>query len=128
MRSVNIAELKNRLSACLLRVRAGEELLIRDRKTPIAKIVPLGEHDLEEDELSLVASGQMTLPEKQLDSERFWAIGARAARSLDLRPAIRKAINAEREESDVSLLGHKRNRSRLRTRSGKQGGKRSLRS
>jgi hypothetical protein len=31
MQTVNIAELKNQLSACLHRVRAGEELLIRDR-------------------------------------------------------------------------------------------------
>jgi len=121
MRSVNIAELKNQLSACLHRVRAGEELLIRDRNIPIAKIIPLEEKDLEADELSLVASGQMTLPKKPFHDDRFWAIGARTKHS-DLRAAIRKAIDAEREEPNAGILGHKRHRSHLRTRPGKQRG------
>jgi prevent-host-death family protein len=122
MRSVNIAELKNQLSACLYRVRSGEELLVRDRNTPIAKIIPLAEDDLEADELSLVASGQMTLPRKPFDGHRFWAIGARSASRLNLRRAIRKAVNAEREEGNASVLGHKRHRSHLRARPSKQRG------
>src|SRR5713226_548455 len=75
MRAVQVAELKNQLSSFLHRVRAGEELLIRDRNLPIAKIVPLREEEMELDEVSLVASGQMTLPRKKFDAERFWAIG-----------------------------------------------------
>ena len=41
--TVNIAELKDQLSSFLQRVRAGEEIIIRDRNLPIAKIVPLHE-------------------------------------------------------------------------------------
>src|SRR5437764_983725 len=41
MRTVNIADLKNNLSAYLERVRAGEELLVKDRNRPVAKLVPL---------------------------------------------------------------------------------------
>ncbi len=122
MRSVNIAELKNQLSACLYRVRSGEELLIRDRNTPIAKIIPLQEDDLEADELSLVASGQMTLPRKPFHEGRFWALGSRTASHSNLRPAIQKAVNAEREERNARILGHKRHRSHLRARPSKQRG------
>ncbi len=121
MRSVNIAELKNKLSACLQYVRSGEELLVRDRNTPIAKIIPLEEEDLAADELSLVASGQMTLPKKPFDDARFWAIGART-RYSNLKTAIQKAIDAEREETNAGILGHKRHRSHLRARPGKQRG------
>ena len=121
MRSVNIAELKNRLSACLQRVRSGEELLIRDRNTPIAKIIPLDEGELEADEMSLVASGQMTLPKKPLDEDRFWTIGART-KVPNLKAAIQKAIDAEREENYAGILGHKRHRSHLRRRPDRQKG------
>jgi prevent-host-death family protein len=120
MRSVNIADLKNQLSAYLHRVRAGEELLIRDRNIPIAKISPLQEDDAEGDELSLVASGQMTLPKKSFREDRFWAIGSRKAKTPDLRAAIRRAISAEREERNAGLLGHKRHRAHLRSRTSKR--------
>jgi prevent-host-death family protein len=119
---VNIAALKNQLSVYLHRVRSGEELLIRDRNTPIAKIIPLQDDDLEADELSLVASGQMTLPKKPFQDDRFWAIGARTARHTNLGAAIQKAIGAEREERDAGILGYKRHRSHLRARPGKQRG------
>src|SRR5208282_2235909 len=53
MQSVNIAELKNRLSAYLQQVRAGEEIVIRDRNLPIAKLTPLSSADATEQELAL---------------------------------------------------------------------------
>ena len=37
----NIAEIKNRLSYYLERVKRGETVLVMDRKTPVARIVPL---------------------------------------------------------------------------------------
>ena len=37
-----ISELKNGLSAYLRRVRAGESVLVLDRKTPVARLVPAG--------------------------------------------------------------------------------------
>jgi antitoxin (DNA-binding transcriptional repressor) of toxin-antitoxin stability system len=120
MRTVNIAELKDQLSACLHRVRAGEELLIRDRKLPIAKIVPLNQDEIESEELSLVASGQMTLPKKRFRENQFWAIGSGLRFSPKLSKAIDTAIETEREERDARLLGHKRNHSHLRARLRKQ--------
>ncbi len=74
MRSVNIARLKNHLSRYLTEVRRGEEIVIRDRKLPIAKIVPLTETgDLGTEELALVASGQMRGPKRPLP-RGFWSM------------------------------------------------------
>jgi antitoxin (DNA-binding transcriptional repressor) of toxin-antitoxin stability system len=42
MKSVNVAELKNRLSHYLRRVRRGETILVRDRDRVIARIDPAG--------------------------------------------------------------------------------------
>jgi prevent-host-death family protein len=117
MRTVNVAELKNQLSAFLHRVRAGEELLVRDRNLPIAKIVPLRMEEMDVDELSLVASGQMTLPKKRLDEGCFWAIGTPVRKNRKLKRAIERAIDAERDDGNAGLLGHKRDRSHLRSRS-----------
>lgn len=41
MKSVKIAELKDRLSEHLRAVEAGEELIVTDRNRPIARIVPM---------------------------------------------------------------------------------------
>lgn len=41
MQTVNIAELKNNLSAYLEQVRNGEELIVKDRNRPVARPVPL---------------------------------------------------------------------------------------
>ncbi len=43
MRSVNIAELKAKLSEYLRHVRSGHELTVLDRSTPVARLVPLDE-------------------------------------------------------------------------------------
>ena len=43
MKSVNVAELKNRLSHYLRTVRRGESLLVRDRDRVIARIEPAGD-------------------------------------------------------------------------------------
>jgi prevent-host-death family protein len=120
VRTVNIAELKNQLSSFLYRVREGEELIVRDRNLPIAKIIPLGSDDMDPEELSLVASGQMTLPKQELDQERFWAIGGGIKRSAGLAGAIEQAIAADREE-DAGFLGHKRDHSHLRPRAKNRG-------
>lgn len=41
MKSVKIAELKDHLSAHLRSVEAGEEIVVTDRRRPIARIVPI---------------------------------------------------------------------------------------
>src|SRR2546422_842508 len=77
MRSVNIAQLKNQLSQYLQHVRAGEEVLIRDRNLPIAKLVPLSSTETSAEELALAAAGRLLLPVQDLDEKAFWAIGSK---------------------------------------------------
>jgi len=45
MKRAQIAELKTHLSKYLAQVRAGETVVVCDRKTPIARLVPYGEAD-----------------------------------------------------------------------------------
>ena len=117
MASVQIADLKNNLSAYLRKVRTGEEVIICDRKSPIAKIEPLstGNFDLEEQEL--IAKGLMLPPQKPFDADAFFAIGRGLRMPRVSRAAIRRAMDFTREEVDVSFLGRKRPRKTVRARS-----------
>jgi antitoxin (DNA-binding transcriptional repressor) of toxin-antitoxin stability system len=74
MRSVNIAELKDRLSAYLVFARNGEEIVIRDRNLPVAMLVPFSVGDASEDELMLVAAGKMRLPKAPLNAKALWKV------------------------------------------------------
>ncbi len=93
MRSVNIAELKNRLSAYLNEVREGREILVRDRNRPIAKIVPLSAADLDEELGALVAAGLLRPPEGRLPKS-FWSMPAPRVSTK----RIVAAVMADREE------------------------------
>jgi prevent-host-death family protein len=94
MRTVNIADLKNNLSAHLERVRAGEELLVKDRNRPIARLVPLtsGE-DLDAEELELAATGIVRLPSGSLP-DSFWKM---PAPRVSFEDAV-SAVTSERDE------------------------------
>lgn len=94
MQAVNIAELKNNLSAYLEQVKNGEELIVKDRNRPVARLVPLtsGE-DLEAEEEALVAAGLMRLPAEPMTDE-FLKLPAPQV-SLE---TIRATIRAERDE------------------------------
>ena len=105
MKTVNVAVLKNRLSAYLQEVRAGEEIVIRDRNLPIAKLVPLSPLDASTEELTLVASGELQLPSEKLNERAFWSIGADNPVNVDALAASRRAISEDREERDAGLLG-----------------------
>jgi prevent-host-death family protein len=70
MRSVNVAELKNQLSKYLTFAKSGEEIIIRDRNLPVAKLVPFSAEVVAEEELLLVAAGKMRLPENPIDLEK----------------------------------------------------------
>ena len=74
MRSVNVAELKNRLSKYLRFAKSGEEVVIRDRNLPVAKLVPFSARDADDEELRLVAAGKLQLPDKELDIEELFKI------------------------------------------------------
>jgi len=93
VRTVSIADLKDHLSSYLNEVRSGREVLIRDRKTPIARIVPLPPLDeLEPELLRLAAAGQVRLPSRPLPQD-FWSTAAPHV----ARKRIARALEAERE-------------------------------
>ena len=94
MQTVNIADLKNNLSAWLEQVKNGEELIVKDRNTLIARVMPLAAgEDLDAEEEALVAAGLMRLPSDEKNDD-FLDLPAPEV-SLD---AIRAAIRAERDE------------------------------
>ena len=110
MRSASIADLKNNLSRYLRHVRRGEEILIRDRKVPIAKIVPLdGVEEIDAETRELVAAGMMRLEEQKPDWDAFWKLPAPRVRGDLVR-----AISEDREERDASVLGRQRRSSTVR--------------
>ena len=95
MKSVNIADLKNNLSLYLKEVRAGGEILVRDRNNPIARIVPLSKASAEDEELAqLAAKGKLRLGEGRID-DTFWDLPAPR-----ISPgALRRAVDQERDET-----------------------------
>ena len=102
MRSVDIADLKNHLSSYLNQVRRGDEILIRDRNVPVAKIVPLHlANEFGEELLALAAAGVVRLPEETLDLDAFWAL---PRPRISAKRAV-KALIDDREERDAALLG-----------------------
>lgn len=79
MRTVNIGTLKNKLSAYLQYVRNGEEIIVKDRDKPVARILPFtlplpAEGDREAEKAYLIATRQMSEPKEKMDWEAFWAL------------------------------------------------------
>ena len=94
MKSVNIAELKNRLSVYLNEVKAGEEILVRDRNQPVARIIPLARsRDEDEELLTLASERKLRLGEGHLE-ESFWKMSAPRVPAA----ALRRAVEQERDE------------------------------
>jgi len=94
MRSVNIAKLKDQLSKYLTFAKGGEEVVIRDRNLPVAKLVPFSAEGAEEQELKLVAMGRLRLPKVRLDVKRLSKIPTGRVKG---NKAI-QAVAANREE------------------------------
>lgn len=94
MKSVNVAELKNRLSAYLSFARNGGEIVIRDRNLPIAKLIPFSAGDASENEIMLVAAGKMRLPKSPLDTGALWKLSTGSVPSSRAVDALLK----DREE------------------------------
>ena len=95
MRSVNVAKLKDRLSEYLGFAKNGEEIIIRDRNLPVAKLVPFKAENASEEELLLVAAGKMRLPKGKFDAKKFDRMPAGRVKG---NKAI-EALLADREES-----------------------------
>src|SRR5712692_5118322 len=94
MRSVNVAELKNQLSKYLTFARGGEEVVIRDRNLPVAKLIPFSAEGADDQELVLVAAGKLRLPKVRLDVKALLKI---PTGSVEGNKAI-QAVLADREE------------------------------
>jgi prevent-host-death family protein len=99
MKTVQIGDLKNHLSAHLRDVRNGEEILVRDRNEPVARIVPYVPESIEEQEKLLIARGILRPPKNPpKDREKFWAeFRAMPRPKVSGRSAI-QAVLDEREE------------------------------
>jgi antitoxin (DNA-binding transcriptional repressor) of toxin-antitoxin stability system len=94
MRSVNVAELKNQLSKSLTFAKGGEEVVIRDRNLPVAKLVPFSGEGADDQELILVAAGKLRLPKARLSVKKLLKM---PTGSVAGNKAIH-AILADREE------------------------------
>jgi prevent-host-death family protein len=95
MRTVNIAELKNRLSTYVKYAKAGETVIVRDRNTPVAQLVPMPVDDsLTEDERDLVARGLMRPRQRPWDPEKFFKLPRPKLKGN----ALLQALLDEREE------------------------------
>ena len=69
MKNVNIAELKNKLSAYLDRVEQGEEILVINRTKAVARVVPVDPSSATEEEMQLVVAGKLRLPVRRMSNE-----------------------------------------------------------
>lgn len=76
MRTVNIGELKNQLSGYLQYVKNGEEVVVRDRSIPVARILPFRHGEGWDREAQLVASGALKMPEVEMDWNDFLLVPA----------------------------------------------------
>jgi prevent-host-death family protein len=95
MRNVNIAELKNKLSTYVRYARAGETVIIRDRNTPVAQLVPMPVDDnLTDEERDLVARGLLRPRKRPFDPEKFWKLPRPELKDN----ALLQALLDEREE------------------------------
>jgi prevent-host-death family protein len=95
MRSAAVSTLKATLSACLARVKAGEEVIVMERGKPIAKLVPLPRRGEQESahlrdltRAGLVRPGSGQLP------TGFWKM----RRPRDRRGQAVRALISERAE------------------------------
>lgn len=94
MRSVNVAELKNHLSKYLTFAKGGEEIVIRDRNLPVAKLIPFTSDAANDEELLLVAVGKMRIPKTSVKVDKLLKI---PTGSVDSSEGI-QALMDERDE------------------------------
>ena len=95
MRSVNVAKLKDQLSKYLTFAKDGEEVVIRDRNLPVAKLVPFSAEGVDDQELTLVAAGKLRLPQAQLDVKKLLKIPTGTVKGSK---AIQAIVSERKEE------------------------------
>jgi prevent-host-death family protein len=94
MRQTSVSQLKATLRACLAWVKAGEEVIVTERGTPIAKIVPVAESPLvlPPSLAALEQAGLVRLGSGQVPDE-VWTL----PRPKDPQGRGRQALEEERE-------------------------------
>jgi prevent-host-death family protein len=80
MKTTNVSELKAKLSSYLAEVRRGGTVLVYDRSTPIARLVPFQE---EPDDLVLIEASASTSDLKRIK-------GVRPKKRIDLDKLLRE--------------------------------------
>ena len=94
MERVTISELKNRLSAFLKKVRAGQSIIIMDRNQPVARIERLGAAGRSDERLSrLEKSGILRTASRRI------SVKALRASAPSSRESVVQALLDERRES-----------------------------
>lgn len=94
MKTAPVSELKSRLSQYLDRVKAGEEVLITDRGTPIARLSPISPSKSRRGAMAgLERSGLINLGSGKI-SKAYWGIPT----PKDPGGSVLKALLEEREK------------------------------
>jgi prevent-host-death family protein len=94
MRTVNVAKLKDQLSKYLRFAKSGEEVVIRDRNLPVAKLVPFLAEGADAQELRLVAAGKLRLPTVPLDVQEILKVPTGTVKGNK----VVQSVTAERDE------------------------------
>ena len=100
MDSVNIAELKNNLSRYLEQVKAGKEIIVRDRNLAVARLVPINATASPDDELlRLAAQGKIRLGEGAIDDD-YWRLKLPRVKPIRAAPDILQWLIDEERNDD----------------------------
>lgn len=93
MRTAAVARLKAELSRYLRLVKSGEEILVTERRVPIARLVPIDPQNAADEDLrDLERQGLLRLGSGKLPKD-FWA----QRRARDPKGLLLKALLQERE-------------------------------
>jgi antitoxin (DNA-binding transcriptional repressor) of toxin-antitoxin stability system len=93
MIKANVSQLKNRLSAYLRKVKAGETVVVYDRDRPIARLDRIGVRDAEDERIArLEAAGIISRP------ERPWSGDALKGELPKPKKSVLEALLEERAE------------------------------
>jgi len=95
MRSANVAELKRHLSKYLALAKNGEEIVIRDRTLPVARLNPFTAENANKQELLLVAAGKLQLPAESVDLEQLLTVPS----GRNIGRSVTRALLEERGRS-----------------------------
>ena len=76
MRTVDVQDLQDDLRGCLPSVKDGDEIVVRGREIPGARIVSFGKGPRSNREEELIASGALKMPEEAIHWDEFFLLPA----------------------------------------------------